>query len=240
MPVGPCGIRIRHHDFGRNRLAGRELYAARRPVLHHDLANLLSASDRAALPFDQLHHAIDQPSGAAQCEVHAPAPLQERDQAIDRARGKGIAADQQRMEAEDDAQPGIAEEFRNQAVDAAIARQPDHFRRDPRHVGPFAEGNVAELLEADLEDRLAGVHVAVVAGDIVRRKPRDLARAWRRRRRHSRSAIRPGSESDRTATPAPASHRRTACVPHSFHNSSNRNGAVTMVGPASKVKPSCR
>ena len=175
MPVGPGRIGIGDHDDRRRRSrpdASRTPQAA--PSLTMISRTSWLQSTAPTLPFDQLHQTVDQAPGAAHRKMHAPAPFQEGDQAIDRACGKRVAADQQRMEAEHDAQPGIAKEFRDQAVDAAIARQPDHLGRDPRHVGPFAERHVAELFESDLEDLLAGLHVAVVAADIAGRKSCDL------------------------------------------------------------------
>ena len=83
----------------------------------------------AALPLDQLDEPVDQRARAAHGEMHAPALFEEGDQAIDRARAERIAADQQRMKAEDRAQPLVAEIFRHQAVDAAIAFQPDEIGR---------------------------------------------------------------------------------------------------------------
>ena len=45
---------------------------------------------------------------------------------------------------------------------------------DARHVAPRRERHVAELLEADSEDALAGGHEALVAGDVAGGEPRDL------------------------------------------------------------------
>src|SRR6476469_243468 len=175
MPVGPCGVRVGYHNLGIDRFAGNETHAARRTILHDYLANLRVAAERATVPLDQPDQAFDQPPRAAQRKMHAPAALQECDQAIDRACRERIAADQEWVEAEHDTQALIAKKIRHQAEDATIARQLDHFRRDPRHVGPAAERHVAQALETDLEYLLARLHVSVVTIDIAWRKPRDLA-----------------------------------------------------------------
>jgi hypothetical protein len=79
------------------------------------------------------------------------------------------------MKAHDDAQSLIAEITRHKAIDRAVARQPHHRRHDPNHVGPGQERHMAEPFETDLEDRLAGAHVGVVARDIGWRQARHFA-----------------------------------------------------------------
>ena len=79
MPISPSGIGVGHDDIGSNGLARRQPYATRDTVVHDDLADLLVAAEPAALPFDQLDQAINQPPGAAKRKMHAPAPLQKCD-----------------------------------------------------------------------------------------------------------------------------------------------------------------
>ncbi len=88
----------------------------------------------SALALDQVDEARDERAGAAHGEMHAPALLQRGDQAVDGAGAERIAADQQRMEAEDGAQALVTEMLRDQRIDAAIALQAHEVRRDARHV----------------------------------------------------------------------------------------------------------
>ena len=106
--------------------------------------------------------------------MHATLALEPGDQGVDGAGGERVAADQERMEAEDGAQPVILDEFRDEAVDAAPAAEADEVGGDAGHVGPVQERHVAELLEADAVDLLAGGHEAVVASDVVGREAGDL------------------------------------------------------------------
>ena len=131
-------------------------------------------ADPAALPFDQRDKTLDQSARAAHGEVHAPLALEESDQAVDRRRGEGIAADQQRMKAQDHAQSRIANVPGDETVDRPITGQPDHVRNDPDHIHPRGERDIAEPLEADPEDRLARPHEPLVARDVRCRQPCDL------------------------------------------------------------------
>jgi hypothetical protein len=90
MPVGPGRIGVGDHDVGGDGLAGRQPHAAAAPSFDDDLAT--SAPQRTAPPCPSI--SFTSPStrrpGAAQREMHAPAPLQERDQAIDRLAVNGL------------------------------------------------------------------------------------------------------------------------------------------------------
>ena len=65
--------------------------------------------------------AVDDRAGAAHREPDAPLPLQVVDQRVDAGRLERVAADQQRVEREDLAQPLVLHEARDEAVDRAVA-----------------------------------------------------------------------------------------------------------------------
>jgi hypothetical protein len=123
-------------------------------------------ADRAALAFDQVDQAGYHRTGAAHGEMHAPAPLQIRDQRVDGAGGKRVAADQQRMEAEDDPQAFVLDETADDGMDAAVSAQTQQVRRDPDHVGDGPEGDIAKFLEPDAASGLAQPHELLIAFDI--------------------------------------------------------------------------
>ncbi len=106
----------------------------RRAVLDEDLLDFRLQPQFAALRLDQPDEAADQRPHAAHGVMDAELPLRERDQAIDRARPERVAADQQRMEAEHGPQPLVAQIFRHEAVDAAVAFEPEEVGGDARHV----------------------------------------------------------------------------------------------------------
>ena len=168
LAVGPGGIRIRNDDIGRDRLAGYQPHAGGGALFHRDLGNLCVAAQLAALALDQANQPLHQPPGSAHGKMHPPTPLQEGDQAVDAARAERVAADQQRMEAEHHAQTGIADVFRDQAINAAIALQSDQIWYHPYHVAQRPERDMTEFLEPDPADGFAQLHEALIARDIGR------------------------------------------------------------------------
>ncbi|EEF25157.1 conserved hypothetical protein, partial [Ricinus communis] len=173
--VGIGGVGVRHHDIGRQRFAAAQPYAGGAAIVRGDLDHFSVAAHAVALPLDQTDQPADQTAGAAHREVHAPLPLQMRDQSVDRRDGERVAADEQRMKAQHEAQPLVAHMTGHQAVQAAVALQLHHRRQHARHVDPAVEGHVAQLFETDPEGGFAGLHEALVAGHVVRRQPRHLA-----------------------------------------------------------------
>ena len=174
VAVGPGRIGVGHHHVRGQAAAVGQANAAGGPVLDQDLAHALAAAHLTALPFDQAHQAADQAAGAAHREVHAELPLEEGDQAIDRGGAERVAAHQQRLEGEHHAQALVLHMLAGQLIDGAIALQPHQVGHHPGHVGPTVEGHMAELLEADPIDGLAGGQEALVAGHIRRRQPSHL------------------------------------------------------------------
>ena len=61
--------------------------------------------------------------------------------------------------------------------DGAVALELEKRGLHAGHVGPRVEGHMAELLEADLEDRLAGFHKALVVGHVTGREAGHVAAA---------------------------------------------------------------
>ena len=106
--------------------------------------------------------------------MNAPALLQEGDQAIDRAGPERVAADQQRMEAEDDPEPLVANILGDEPVDAAMAAEPYEIPGDARHVDDRAEGSVAKPFESDPVDRFAAAHEALKPLDVIGIETRHL------------------------------------------------------------------
>ncbi len=101
-------------------------------------------------------------------------PLQMRDQAVIGRRRHRVAADQQRMEAEGDAQLRIGEIVAHLAEHRAIALQADHGGRRAQQGADAVEGLVRQLAEGDAVDRLAVPHEAFEAGQVLWRDARDL------------------------------------------------------------------
>jgi len=153
--VGRRRVGVGDDDPRGDRLAAGEPDADGAPVLDQDLGDGGFAADLAALIFDQPDQAGDEAVGAAHREVNAVGALEEADQRVHRGDRQRIAADEQRMEREDDPQPRIPDVAADQLEDAAVAAQPDEVRQDARHVDPRGERRVAELFEADPVDRLA-------------------------------------------------------------------------------------
>ncbi len=130
--------------------------------------------------LDQAHQPAYQCAGAPHREMHAPTSFQRGDQAVDRGRREGVAADQQRLKGEYHAQLRVAHVARRQAMHAAPGLEPQQVQQRARHVGPMVEGLMHQLLEADFEDALAGLQESFVAFDVAGCQAGDLG-AHRRR-----------------------------------------------------------
>ena len=78
------------------------------------------------------------------------------------------------MEAEDDAQPRIAQILCDHAVNRTVALQPQQIREDPQHVREACEGDVSKLFESDAEDRFRLPLEALVALQVAGGKACDL------------------------------------------------------------------
>ncbi len=127
--------------------------------------------DLAAEFVEELDQRRDQRSGAALDEEDPPVAFEIVDEGVDRRRGVGVAADEQRVEAEDLPQLIVLDELGDDGVDAAVALEPDELRRDLDHAPEVEERGRRELGVALVEDLLGvgeELHVAVdVAGALV-------------------------------------------------------------------------
>src|SRR5690606_1261675 len=97
------------------------------------------------------------------------------DQRVDAARGQRVAADQQRMERQRLAQLVVAHEARNRVVDRSPGAVLDQRRGCLDHRGEVQERHGAELDVAFLVDRRRVFEERVVAGDVSRIEPGNLA-----------------------------------------------------------------
>ena len=101
-------------------------------------------------------------------------PLEEVDQRVDGARLEGVAADQQRVEAERLAQALVAHEPGDRTIDRAVGTQADERGQDASHVPQAQERLCREALVAGREHAPAVLVEAPVAGDVAGRAARDL------------------------------------------------------------------
>ena len=111
-----------------------------------DRADLVRKQKPSAKIQEKPRQSVDESMGAAPGEPHAAVPLQSVDQGVDRGRGEGAAADQQRMERERLAEVVVAYIPGDLAVDAAPGLEPDQLGRRGQHVGELEERYVAEPL----------------------------------------------------------------------------------------------
>ena len=99
-----------------------------------DLGDFTIQQHRAADLGEQPHERADERAGAAHREPHAPLLLQRMDQRIDRRALEGVAADEQRMEAEYLPQPLVAEVAVHELRDRLVRLQSHEIRHDLEHV----------------------------------------------------------------------------------------------------------
>ena len=74
------------------------------------------------------------------------------DHRVDGGRLERIAADEERMKAEDLPQQRVLDVARDEREDRFVRAQPDQVGRDPDHVHEGGEGLVGEVDEGALED----------------------------------------------------------------------------------------
>ena len=117
---------------------------------------------------------MNQRARSAHGEVHAPAALEVRDEAVDGGGVEGVSADEQRMEAQRDPQLRVPDIGRHEPVDAAMPTQLQEIRCHVDHGLERGEGLVAEFLEAEAADLSAPRHEASVSVQIRRRHPHHL------------------------------------------------------------------
>ena len=111
---------------------------------------------------------------AAHGEMDAPLALEEADEGVDRRGLERVAADEQRMEAEDLPELVALDVLGDHPVHGAVALQLHHLGHDLGHVPQLGERHVRELLEAHLKDVAAHVVEPLVAFDVARREPAHL------------------------------------------------------------------
>ncbi len=171
LAVGRRRIGIGHDDVGCDGLTTGQPQARGAAILAEDFADLGLIAECSALPCDESGKAPDDGACAAHGPVHAEAPFEIGDEAVDRRDLEGMPADEQRMEAQRHAELRVLHPRRHMAMDGAPCAEFHQVGRDAEHVEGRAEGQVAKLLEADPVDRLALAHEAVVAVKVIGRHP---------------------------------------------------------------------
>ena len=106
--------------------------------------------------------------------MHTMQPFQMRDQAVIGGGGHGIPADQQRVEAEGNAQLIAGEVITDAAIDGAIALQPDQIRRRTDQACKTMEGLIGQICEGHAKDAFAFKNETLKACTVLRRNPCDL------------------------------------------------------------------
>jgi hypothetical protein len=101
-------------------------------------------------------------------------PLQMLDERIEAAGVERVSADEKRLQREDPAQAVVAQIAPNDAVDAAVAAEPYDLRKGGQHCGDSVEGlGAVAFIPNPVQFGRMTLHL-LVAGQIPRRKPRDL------------------------------------------------------------------
>src|SRR5689334_5883180 len=94
-------------------------------ALGHNLGDFGVETNFAPELFKQLDERTDQRAGAAFGKIDTPLALETMNQRIDRSRGERVAADEQRMKAEELTQVRVANVFGDHAINRAVGFQPD-------------------------------------------------------------------------------------------------------------------
>ena len=145
-----------------------------------DLGDLGAIAQLAADMAHQIGHRLHQRAGAAHGVVHAPPLLQIVDQAVERGGVERIAADEQRMKAQREAQFRAFHPVRDIGVDAVVPAQPQQPWQHGDHLVDLVKRLVRHFRKGEIVDALAVAGEAVIARQIVGRDAGDLG-AHRRR-----------------------------------------------------------
>ena len=168
VQVGVSGIGVRDHDLRRNPLATFQLDARRTTIVDQNAADRRIATHLPTLPFDQIHESMHEAPGAAHCKVHAVLTLQVRNKRVNGGRARRIAADKERMEAQNLTQLLTLHVARDQAIHRPVGLQSKQIGHYADHRRNGVEWLVNQLPEADPVDLRRICKEALVARDIVR------------------------------------------------------------------------
>ena len=174
LHVGEGDIGVGDDDVAADRLARGQAHAGRARAIGGDLGDLGIADQAPALPLRQAHKALHQGAGAAHRVMHTVLPLQMRDQAVIGRGGEGISTDQQRMEAEGDAQLLVFKITADLRIDREGTAEADQVRRALQHRHELVEGLVRQLAERDAVDLRAVADVPLIAGQVGGFEARDF------------------------------------------------------------------
>ena len=166
--VGPGGVGVAHHDVGRDALAAGQCDAGGAAVVDLDALDLGAQAQRAAQVGQHADQALDQRADAAHRPMHAEAAFQRVDQAVHAGHGKGVAADQQRLQAERHTQFRVLHVAGHHRVQAAPAAHAHQQRCRLEQVADVVEGLGAQPMEAELVAQLGFDHETLEAGGIRR------------------------------------------------------------------------
>ena len=178
MTIGPRGVGVGDHHVGGDALAAGQLHAGGGGLavagLDHDAPHLAVQPHRHIAPFQQADHRAHQRAGAAHRPVHTPLALERMNQAVDAGDRERVAADQQRLQREHHAQPGLTHATGHQRMQAAPAAHLEQIRHRAQQIPQRVVGDRAELEKADVVGELRFLHQPVVAGHIAGRHAADL------------------------------------------------------------------
>ena len=148
MFVGPCGVGIAHHNVGGHEATVLQLHAHGFVVLNADRRDGRVVMNGNTAAFQQTHQALHDGAGAAHGRMHTPGALQRIDQGIGAGDRKRIAANQQGVKAQHDAQFVVADVFGHQAVNAAPCAHAGKRGNGIDQVANRVEGNRPQTFKA--------------------------------------------------------------------------------------------
>ena len=155
LPIGPGGISIGHNQISLDQLTTAELHAASIAIARDDLLNACIIADAAAKLGDEARQPFHKRAHATHGVVNTMQALEMGDETIISCRGEGIAADQERVEAERDAQLLMRKVIADLAIDRAETTELDQIRSSRDQRTESVERLVCQFLEGDFVDRSA-------------------------------------------------------------------------------------
>ena len=174
LAVSPGNISVGDNDIGGELFAIGQLNACCAAAFGGDALHFGIVANAAPQTCREIDDAFHQRAHATHGVMHTMQPFQMRNQAVIGGGGHWVPADQQRVEAEGNAQFVAGEVITDAAIDGAIALQPDQIRRGTDQARKTMERLIGQIGEGHAKDAFAFKNETLKACTVLRRNPRDF------------------------------------------------------------------
>ena len=174
LAVGPGNISVGDNNISIKPFAIRQFNTRCTAAFGGDALHFSIVANGTTKPCREVKYALHQRAHAAHSVMHAVQPFQMRNQAVIGGGRHGIPTDQQRVEAEGNAQLVAGEVIADAAIDGAIPLQPNQIRRGTDQTCKTMKGLIGQLCKGHAKDALTFQNEPFKACTVLRRNPSDF------------------------------------------------------------------